>query len=646
MIFVLFFRIFQGNTNVGVQRSRCLHRLLCTDYTDSAIQRLQSDPLDEIQSTRDMSFSSQETDAILQKFNRSSHVELMEIQCISKNGANAIVKHRHAHGDFSSVDDLLKLACFKYLPHKRLIDMFRSILSPTDKKSQRQEIAEKLVTQFSAEETEVILDIFNTGSISELTQINSISSSAAHSIVKQRGEGGVFRNLSDLLEVPFSSRTVNKIPVICHSILAMNSDMQGDVSLSMSPEDRQTILNELNTLSSKELFGKNLGGSLHETIVEYREVHGPFEHIEDLNKVPGVGRKKLKWICYLFGAQRGTSDEFTFSPEETEIILDKLNNSSDEELRKLKYVSKDRASAIIRHRPFTNVDELDLFRNLGTKRYHELLRSVLGPDAKATDVDTSKQLRVDTTGTKSGYQGPDAKAADVDTSKQLRVDTTGTKIGFQYRKVKTKSTHVELDRNAKKVTIADFLKLSAEETKMVLRKLNASPAFELMQLKSITRETANSIVTHRREHGSFASMDDVLHFLNSDRKKLYRMCQNIVSTGNTISVPLDLNISEVDAQSILDVFNTNSQEELADKKLGKQLSELIVKYREQYGLFESVEDLLAVQKVGVKKLKQICKSIISPTVKPVSVYVHSKERLQVSVYLSILFYFPLCFVIP
>lgn len=37
-----------------------------------------------------------------------------------------------------------------------------------------------------------------------------------------------------------------------------------------------------------------IGDALAKAIVQFREAHGPFRRVEDLKKVPGVGRKRLE----------------------------------------------------------------------------------------------------------------------------------------------------------------------------------------------------------------------------------------------------------------------------------------------------------------------------------------------------------------
>ena len=50
----------------------------------------------------------------------------------------------------------------------------------------------------------------------------------------------------------------------------------------------------LNTAPAEELTAlPGIGEELARRIVQYREEHGPFEAVEDLTKVPGIGQGKL-----------------------------------------------------------------------------------------------------------------------------------------------------------------------------------------------------------------------------------------------------------------------------------------------------------------------------------------------------------------
>ncbi|MCF0221171.1 MAG: helix-hairpin-helix domain-containing protein [Fibrobacter sp.] len=54
---------------------------------------------------------------------------------------------------------------------------------------------------------------------------------------------------------------------------------------------------KINTSSAEELCAlKGVGPKLADKIIAHREAHGPFKTAKDLEKVPGIGKKKLESI--------------------------------------------------------------------------------------------------------------------------------------------------------------------------------------------------------------------------------------------------------------------------------------------------------------------------------------------------------------
>ncbi|XP_051888923.1 transcription elongation factor, mitochondrial [Pristis pectinata] len=65
-----------------------------------------------------------------------------------------------------------------------------------------------------------------------------------------------------------------------------------------TPEQREVILQVLNTASREELAGiKLLRGRKSANIVEYREGHGPFTHLQSLLEVPLFKHKTIMRVC-------------------------------------------------------------------------------------------------------------------------------------------------------------------------------------------------------------------------------------------------------------------------------------------------------------------------------------------------------------
>ena len=177
--------------------------------------------------------------------------------------------------------------------------------------------------------------------------------------------------------------------------------------------------------------------------------------------------------------------------------------------------------------------------------------------------------------------------------------------------------------------------LSSSDTEFILNKFNKSPAFELMKIKYISQTQANAIVAHRDENGEFEKVDDLLKLPKIGPKRLQTICDNILSQSTSDSVTDEkLVFSPEDEQTILHRLNTSTEQELFTvDAIGKATTKIIVEHRQKHGLFESVDDLLKVRRIGRGRLQQICRSILNPIISkkapPDKEYVHDLARLQV-----------------
>lgn len=65
-------------------------------------------------------------------------------------------------------------------------------------------------------------------------------------------------------------------------------------SLQQSKQESSGLLVDINTASVDELIKlPNIGPVIASRIVEYRDRHGPFQNIEELTRVRGIGPKKI-----------------------------------------------------------------------------------------------------------------------------------------------------------------------------------------------------------------------------------------------------------------------------------------------------------------------------------------------------------------
>jgi len=127
------------------------------------------------------------------------------------------------------------------------------------------------------------------------------------------------------------------------------------------PKADKIDLNSMTIVQLKEV--KGLGKSRAEEIVRYRGKNGPFNSVDELDRVPHVGDmppeelKSLKARCVV----RLAADQAP--PTEPEPAKVDVNHATIEELRSVEGIGADRAQEIVEWRekngPIRNLNELD-----------------------------------------------------------------------------------------------------------------------------------------------------------------------------------------------------------------------------------------------------------------------------------------------
>ena len=137
----------------------------------------------------------------------------------------------------------------------------------------------------------------------------------------------------------------------------------------------------VNTASKEDLEAlKDVGPVRAQAIVDYRNRHGAFRSLEDLDRVPGIGkatidaiRKDVTFSGPNTGiapmrrdnraedrtdarAQRGMNHHVTIAKNDRDVI--DINSASEQELKKLPGVGTLRAKAIVHGRPWRSKNDL------------------------------------------------------------------------------------------------------------------------------------------------------------------------------------------------------------------------------------------------------------------------------------------------
>jgi competence protein ComEA len=176
----------------------------------------------------------------------------------------------------------------------------------------------------------------NTASESQLDTLQGIGPVKAAAIVQYRRDHGPFGHPTELLRVPGIGDSTYR--GLCRQIEANGipgCDDAGQIEMptqTLMPSVNDDGQLNVNLASAEELeVLPRIGPALAERIVSYRESHGPFLSVEDLDQVSGIGPTTLEEIAPFL------------------TVLVDLNRISAESLVALG-LPQEQADAIVRHR--------------------------------------------------------------------------------------------------------------------------------------------------------------------------------------------------------------------------------------------------------------------------------------------------------
>ena len=112
-------------------------------------------------------------------------------------------------------------------------------------------------------------------------------------------------------------------------------------------------------------------------ILDYRKKNGGFKNVEEIMKVPGIGKKtfeRIRDMIFVEGSNEGKGKK-----DEDEMLID-VNTATLEELMRLPGIGEVKAREIIEYRKthgfFRTVDELLNVRGIGKKTLERLRRYI------------------------------------------------------------------------------------------------------------------------------------------------------------------------------------------------------------------------------------------------------------------------------
>ena len=147
---------------------------------------------------------------------------------------------------------------------------------------------------------------------------------------------------------------------------------------------------------------------------------------------------------------------------------------------------------------------------------------------------------------------------------------------------------------------------TAKNNSSGLININTATASQLTALNGIGETKAAAIVKYRRQHGDFGSVDELLNVPGIGEKILEGLRDQVTvgapsvtaaSAGTTHEITQDYN------SRLIDVNTATASQLTTLNGIGETKAAAIVEYREQYGDFGSVDELLNVPGIGEKILE-------------------------------------------
>ena len=141
--------------------------------------------------------------------------------------------------------------------------------------------------------------------------------------------------------------------------------------------------------------------------------------------------------------------------------------------------------------------------------------------------------------------------------------------------------------------------------------INEATVEELSSIDGVSKYHAELIDEYRREYGIIHDLRVLINIKGIGRKVFKRLQKNtFVSFKDQPEEDYyDSNYEEApDKQPRININRANWQEFTTIKGIGEKTAKLIIKYREEVGQIEKIEELLKVKGVGPKRINLIKKS--------------------------------------
>ena len=231
-------------------------------------------------------------------------------------------------------------------------------------------------------QTDQVCEDINTANVTVLQRVKGIGRTKAQAIIDYRNQHGPFQSLDELTQVKgIGAATVENFRTAEFCVQGANSAAEIQGSQPNSAVNDSTVnsnnCDNINTANATDLQRVNrIGVVKAQAIIAYRDQHGPFQSLDQLTRVRGIGPATLENFRRA-GFCVPTSTETSNTPTQaslnnstiTDNNCNNINTANAADLQRVNRIGVVKAQAIIdyrnQHGPFRSLDELTRVRGIG-----------------------------------------------------------------------------------------------------------------------------------------------------------------------------------------------------------------------------------------------------------------------------------------
>ena len=308
---------------------------------------------------------------------------------------------RKSHLSFSRINPIVHQS--NYSTYINTSQRGKSLLSP-----------EELWTWTQSQSGNICEDI-NTANASVLQRVRGIGRVKAQAIIAYRNQHGPFRSLDELANVKgIGPATVENFRMagFCVQVATSTTEIQSSQSSSEENNSNTTanICDNVNTANAGDLQRvSRIGAVRAQAIIAYRNQHGPFQSLNELTRVRGIGAATIEnfrraGFCVKASTEASNNPPQASPnhPTATNSNCNNVNTANAATLRRVNRIGVVKAQAIIDHRnqygPFRSLDELTRVRGIGPATLENFRRAgfcVPTPTGASGSADSQSNAQLD-----------------------------------------------------------------------------------------------------------------------------------------------------------------------------------------------------------------------------------------------------------